>query len=1006
MRVALALACAASVQLAVGAAEPPGRMRLQLPPSSAVESRLNAAQRQIDNQRWDVALPLLQEIIQQQAESLVWTGDAYEPATLVAQRKLAALPPEGRRTYVLLYEPEAGRLLAEGIRRRSEPLLAQVAQEYGNTPSGARAAGALADLLMDEGRFHDALNALSSAEADVPSGEGARLLLARKIACLAHLGDAAGIRRAVRAALERDITEVAPAGEPMAIEEFGERCLRRHAPEQPQQPVRPAPEPKLPYSVSFEIGGAERSPVGVCSRSDTLFVGGEDGVTALDLRRLRTRRLASPDQLLRRTAAMLSGTGPEDDVPLWLPVGNLDFWRRTVNQGTRTITATADRVLTVDVNFGALELPEEPWNARPGEVLLPNSLRCIDARDGRLLWRAGGREGRSLAGFWFPTAPAVEGDRCYVLGVRAGVLWAVCLDIADGREVWRSRVGSIESRNETQRYIMEFYLADASPPVVTRGLAVFPTGQGAVAAFNARDGHPRWLTPYPRSDRDIPRLGQTISVPWSGWRLSRPVVADGTILVTPLDSRHLLCIDTESGRLRWQTRLDNGLALLGRRDDRVLVQRHSGLSCLSLSDGRPLWEATIREQPVGRAALVNDVVCVPYDDALRGWQVETGRAEDELRWPTWIANRGDLVALSGTIAMVSPDRVTLSVHPSARAATDGESMEQRFLRAVDEFLDGRPDEAARLLGAVLEEPGPLSDQAAVLLAETGLEFGRRDLLERAMRNTPRTAELRAALAEIELRFALRHTPPERAASAYMELVRNRGMEPAPASVGSASLWLRLRSALEREWAGEPDLRDRLKRAFAEQVRSAAENRDEDVLAAAARHAPFGAVRAEATLVLGRFWEASGRNDAARRVFTEFVLYGGDADIRRTAARELEALGAALSPTAPAECAPPTGETLWSAPGRLVLPAPGSGPRDTLLLVDRERLRRVRVSDGREIWATALPPAPKISGPVDILERPRQLAGPGYPTCCRIGDRIAVGLPGNVFSVRGKDGELL
>ncbi|MFO7956000.1 MAG: hypothetical protein R6X33_02750, partial [Candidatus Brocadiia bacterium] len=64
------------------------------------------------------------------------------------------------------------------------------------------------------------------------------------------------------------------------------------------------------------------------------------------------------------------------------------------------------------------------------------------------------------------------------------------------------------------------------------------------------------------------------------------------------------------------------------------------------------------------------------------------------------------------------------------------------------------------------------------------------------------------------------------------------------------------------------------------------------------------------------------------------------------------------------------------------------------------------SDGREIWATALPPAPKISGPVDILERPRQLAGPGYPTCCRIGDRIAVGLPGNVFSVRGKDGELL
>jgi hypothetical protein len=240
----------------------------------------------------------------------------------------------------------------------------------------------------------------------------------------------------------------------------------------------------------------------------------------------------------------------------------------------------------------------------------------------------------------------------------------------------------------------------------------------------------------------------------------------------------------------------------------------------------------------------------------------------------------------------------------------------------------------------------------------------------------------------------------------MELVRNRGLEPAPASVGGVSLWLRLRAALERECAGEPDLRDELKRAFARKVRSAAEKGDEDALAAAARHAPFGEVRTEAGLALGRFWEASGRNDAARRVFTELALYGGDVDIRRTAARELEALGAALSPPAPAECAPPTGETLWSAPGRLVLPAADTGQGDSLLLVDRERLRRVRVSDGRETWTTELPPQPKIPAPVDIPERPRELVGPGYPTYSRLGDRLAVGLPGNVFSVRSSGGEIL
>lgn len=1006
VRLVLALAWAASVQLAVGAAEPPGRMRLQLPPSSAIESRLNAAQRQIDNQRWDVALPLLHEIIQQEGETLVWTGDAYEPPALVARRKLAALPPGGRRAYVLLYEPEAGRLLAKGIRRRSEPLLAQVAREYGNTPSGARAAGALADLLMDEGRFHDALHALSSARADVPSGEGDRLLLARKIACLAHLGNAAGVRRAVQAARERDITEVAPAGEPMSIEKFAERCLRRHAPAQPRGSAGPALEPNLSYSVSFDIGTAGGSPVGLSSIEDTLFVGGEDGVTALDVQRLRVRRLASPAQLLRRTAAMLKAPGPEDDVPLWLPVGDLDFWRRTVNQGTHTVAATGDRVLTVHVDFGALQLPEEPWNARPGNVLLPNTLRCVDARDGRLFWRAGGREGRPLAGFWFPTAPAIERNRCYVLGVRTGVLWAICLDLADGKEVWRSRVGAIASRNETQRYIMEFYLADASPPVVTRGLAVFPTGQGAVAAFTARDGRPRWLTPYPRSDRDIPRLGQAISVPWSRWQLSRPTVADRAVLLAPLDSRDVLCVDAVSGSLRWRRRLDDGVALLGRRDDRVLVQSHSGLYCLSLSDGETLWKVTTREPPLGRAALVNDAVYVPYHDSLRAWHVETGRAEAELGWPAWIADRGDLFAFNGVLAMVSSDRVTLSVNPNAPPATDGESAGYRFLRAVDEFLEGRPDEAARLLGTVLEEPGLPSDQAAVLLAETGLEFGRRHLLERALRNTPRTAELRAALAGIELRFALRHTPPERAASAYMELARNRGMEPAATSGGSASLWLRLRSAMEREHAGEPELRDELKRAFAQKVRSAAENGDEGALTTAARHAPFEQVRAEASLALGRFWEAAGRSDAARRAFTELALYGGDADVRRAAMGELETLRAALSPRAPAERALPGGEALWSAPGRLVLPAADTGPGDSLLLVDRERLRGLRVTDGKELWATELPPQPRIPAPVEIPERPRQLSGPGYPTYSQLGDRLAVSLPGNVFGVRGGDGELL
>jgi len=993
---------------AQAASEPPRRMRIHLPPSSAAESRLDAAERQIEKQRWDLALPLLQGIIQDEKQAPVWTGDAYEPAALVANRMLARLPPEARQTYALLYDAEAARLLREGVRRRSESILARAANEYMNTPSGVRATGASADLLMDDGRFHQALRALSALDGRTLTAEQARHLLARRITCLAHVGDAADARVAVQAARERGVKQVRAAGESMPAAEFLERLIRRHTADASGGPARGSFAPDLSYSTSFDLPTVERRAAATAMTGHTLFVNSEAGLTAIDVRGLRTRWTTWLHPAMRRVAALLRGAGIAEEGPLWLPVGDLDFWHSTVNQGTDTISAADGRLLVVDVDFGALALPEEPWNARPDEVLLPNTLQCLDAAGGRLLWRAGGRDGPTLPGFWFATAPAISADRCYVLGIRTGVLWALCLNLADGQEVWRSRIGPIESRQETQRYIMEFYLADACPPVVTRGIAVFPTGQGAVAAFDARDGRPRWLLPYQRSERSIPRLGQTLSVPWSGWRISRPVVAGDSILLTPLDSRAVLCIDADEGALRWSARVDGGLALLGRRAGRVLAQRDSGLTCLDLSNGETVWETTTRDAPVGLGTIGDALSYVPYPDGLHTRELDTGRPHRTLAWPSWIGPRGDLVMLDGALAMVSRDRLTLCVDPGAVPTTDMQPARRRFLDAVREFLHGRTKTAAQQLQSLLDESGPVREQAAVLLAETALELGRADLLEHALRNTPRQRDLRAALAETRVRFSVRHARPAGAAGAYLRVVRNRAMDPAPAAVGSVSLWMRLRSAVEAECARDPAMRDELENAFLEHIRSAAREGNEDVLAAAARHAPFGTARNHATLALGRLWMASGRRDAARRAFTELALQQHDCEVARAAAEELEKLRAPVATPAPrpSECAPPSAEIIWSAPGRLVLPAWDNGQHSNVLLVDREHLRQVDASDGRELWATALPPVPGISAPVRVPERPRQLVGPGYPVYCRIGDRLTVGLPGNLLGIRSSDGKLL
>ncbi len=159
-----------------------------LPVQLAAEGELNAARRLAEQDRWDLALPMLQALLEGSPQALVHSDGLYRPLGRVVNDLLSDCPPEALRNYALLYGPAARKLYERGVRERSAALLREASVRYLHTPSGVRAAGALAGILMDEGRFASALLVLSDTDALSLTAAEQAPIAARRIICLAHLG--------------------------------------------------------------------------------------------------------------------------------------------------------------------------------------------------------------------------------------------------------------------------------------------------------------------------------------------------------------------------------------------------------------------------------------------------------------------------------------------------------------------------------------------------------------------------------------------------------------------------------------------------------------------------------------------------------------------------------------------------------------------------------------------------------------------------------------------------
>ncbi len=223
-------------------------------------------------------------------------------------------------------------------------------------------------------------------------------------------------------------------------------------------------------------------------------------------------------------------------------------------------------------------------------------------REGERIWEVGGANGEDepkLAGAMFLGAPVPDGSRLYVLTEIQGEILLCQLEASSGRLAW-SQVVARPKENVLLEPLRR--LAGAAPSLA-EGLIVCPTSGGAVVAVDAATHSLVWGFAYHLSP------SQTRSVRWPGnfvpspmpdaprWIDAAVIISGRRVLVTPVDSDQLYCLDLLTGEELWSCDR-SGMLYLGcvHEGRAVLVGPHE-VTALRLADRKPAWSPASLEIP-------------------------------------------------------------------------------------------------------------------------------------------------------------------------------------------------------------------------------------------------------------------------------------------------------------------------------------------------------------------------------------------------------------------------
>ena len=293
------------------------------------------------------------------------------------------------------------------------------------------------------------------------------------------------------------------------------------------------------------------------------------------------------------------------------------------------ISSDGQSVFLIDGLDFATQIRRRPLMVGPGGVRLQsnssttrNKLVALSLPEqGKLRWIVGGRDGEDeprLAGAFFLGAPLPLLGELYVIAEINGEIRLVVLDAATGLLQWAQQLAHVESMtinvDRTRR------LSGVSPSYAN-GLLVCPTSAGAIVALDATSRSLLWgyqyrkQTTQSRTRWRVPLHAQNQKPAGKRWADSSLTIADGRILLTPVESDDLHCLDLLTGKPVWQaTARDKRLYVAAVHQGSAIFVGPHKVTAVALKDGQAAWEGPVNlgaAMPSGRGFLSDGFYYLP-----------------------------------------------------------------------------------------------------------------------------------------------------------------------------------------------------------------------------------------------------------------------------------------------------------------------------------------------------------------------------------------------------------
>jgi len=259
-----------------------------------------------------------------------------------------------------------------------------------------------------------------------------------------------------------------------------------------------------------------------------------------------------------------------------------------------------------------------PGAPKPYNQLVSLSL----ARQGAAQWIVGGANGEDdpkLAGAFFLGPPLPLHGRLYALAEFNGEIRLVVLEADSGQLVWQQQLVHVDYFTilvDGARRLA------AATPSFEGGVLLCPTSAGALVAVDISTqsllwGHQYLKMQVPNGHRGFGMIRmqqRTQRRVGERWADATVTVADGRVLLTPLETDDLHCLDLLTGKAVWETqKRDNRLYVACVHDGKAVFVGTEQVTALQLADGKPAWAAPIElpEAPSGRGICTDRYYYLP-----------------------------------------------------------------------------------------------------------------------------------------------------------------------------------------------------------------------------------------------------------------------------------------------------------------------------------------------------------------------------------------------------------